>query len=98
MQSKPFLERAQEIEQILLLLVVQSLKEADHAIGLRTGTGMRLYGCEQATIRGRGAAIVKKEDALSQTPQRRGAEFIRASSALGHIISETRTHVVDQEI
>jgi len=81
-----------------LLLIIQLFKETDDAVGLRTSAGMRLDGCEQATIRGRSAAVVKKEEALSQSPQGRTAELIRAGCALGNIISESRTHVMDQEI
>lgn len=47
---------------------------------------MVLYGREQTAIGGRSTAIVKKEEALPQTPQRCGSELIRPSSALGDYI------------
>jgi len=76
------LQRAQEIQQVLLLLGTQSQKKIDNTVGLRTGTRVILYGRQQTTIRGCSAAIMEKEEALPQAPQRRGAELIGPSCAL----------------
>src|SRR5580658_5492123 len=59
------LQRAQEVQQILLLLIVQLLKKIDHAVRLRTGTAMLLNRREQTTMGECGAAVVKKENALA---------------------------------
>src|ERR1700674_1769950 len=38
---------------------------------------------------------MQKKDALSQTPQRRGAELISTSAALGDIVREAYAHMMD---
>ena len=43
-------------------------------------------------------AVVEEEDALSHSPQRRGAELISRREALAHVVRETLPHVVDEEI
>ncbi len=92
------LQGAQVIQQILLLLTVQLLKQIDHGICLRTGTGMILNRREQTTIGGRSAAVVQKEKALPQTPQRSGPELIRAGRTLRNVICQSRAHMVYQQI
>ena len=53
---------------------------------------------EQAAIGGCSAAIVQEKDALPHTPQRSGAEFIRAGRTLRDVIREPRAHVMEQQI
>jgi hypothetical protein len=82
----------------MLLLAIQLLEKLDHLVSLRTGTGMILDCLDQTAIGGSGPAIMKKEQALSQTPQGSSAEFIRAGGALGDIVSQAGPHMVDQQI
>src|SRR5579864_6758154 len=63
-------------------------------VGLRSGTAMRVDRLDQV----HGATIVKKEQALSQTPQRSRAELIRSGPALVDSIRQVRTHVVQGEV
>ena len=52
----------------------------------------------QPTIGGTGAAIVQEENALPQTPQRRGAEFVGASGTLLDVVSQSGTHMVHEQV
>ena len=45
-----------------------------------------------------GAAIVKQENPLTESPERRGAELVWACAALRDAIGEIRAHVVDEQV
>ena len=45
-----------------------------------------------------GAAVVQEKDALTEAPERRGAEFAAVGDALAHIVRQIRSHVVQDEI
>jgi len=89
-----FLKRAEEIQQVLLLLRVQMLEVVDYVVGFRALAGVFVNGIEEIG----GAAIVEEEDALAEAPERRGAKFVSGSGALGDAIVQIRTHVMDQQI
>ena len=55
---------------------------------------MRLDGRNQIAR----PAVVQEEDPLAQSPQRRGAEFIRSRRALGNAVGEALAHVMHQQI
>src|SRR3974377_299932 len=79
------LQGAQEIQQVLLLIVRKRIVEQENDSGcLRPAAGVLLNGLQEAAVGRRGAAIVKEKDALAEPPQRRGAEFAR-SGALRNI-------------
>ena len=72
----------------------------DYPIGfrVRVGTvaaaGMGLYRPHQVV----GAAVMEKEDALSQSPQGRGPKFIAGGYTLGDVVCQGRPHVMKQQV
>ena len=75
--------RAVQVEEVLL----------DHG-GFASVAGMVLDRGDQV----RGAAIVEKKDALSQSPQRSCTKLIPTRIALGNIVSQPRSHVMNLDI
>src|SRR5262245_44825335 len=67
------LQRAQEVQQILLPLLGEVVEVRDHAVRLRALACMRLDGAYEV----RRPAVVQEEDPLTHAPQRRAAEFSR---------------------
>ena len=45
-----------------------------------------------------GAAVMQEEHALSDPPQRRGAELVRAGRTLTDAVGQPRAHVVDEQV
>jgi len=88
------LQRPQKVQQILLLLLGQMVVVVDHAIGFRAGAGVLRDGLYQVLR----AAVVQEEDALAQSPQWCGAEFIRSGAPLNDVVRQSRTHVMYGEI
>src|SRR2546425_1132098 len=94
------LQRAEEVQEVLLLLLAESVEVVDDGIGLgrrepQTGPALvRLDRLEQVG----GAAVVEEEDALPQTPQRRRPELVRTGPPLDDVIREPRPHVVQQQV
>lgn len=88
------LERTQEVQQILLLLRAQLFEIADDDVGFRTEAGVFLDGVDEIG----GAAIVEKENSLTESPQRSGAELIGAGAALRDAVGEICSHVVDEQV
>src|SRR5215467_12436471 len=94
------LEGAQEVDQVLLLLLGQRVEIRDDLVGLRanlpcgTGSGMGLNRSYQALS----AAVMHKEDALAYTPQRRGAKFVCGGFTLADAVVESGAHVMQRKI
>src|SRR5229473_3659702 len=86
------LQRAQEVQDVLPLAGSQQLVEDQ--LGLRRFRAVALVGFDGGQ-QVSGAAIVQEKDALTQTPQRSRAELIAAGIALGNVVSQTDTHVMD---
>jgi hypothetical protein len=66
----------------LLLLSGKLIEVGNDRIGFRAATGVLFNSVHQAAIGWTRAAIMKEENALSQTPQRRGAEFVGGGSEM----------------
>src|SRR5882672_778950 len=58
------LQRAQEVEYVLLVAFAQVVEPGDHAVRFRAGARMLANGALQV----RGAPVVQEEDPLSQAP------------------------------
>ena len=80
------LQRAQEIEQVLLLALRQAVKDSDDAVGFRALAGVGFDGLEQVGS----SSVVQEEDSLAESPQGRGAEFVRACGALRNSVGQSR--------
>ena len=92
------LQGAEEIQQVLLGLRGQAVVKVDDGVGFGAGAGVLLNGVDQATVGGIGTAVVEEEDALADAPERLGAEFVGAGSALRDVIREPRAHVMHEQI
>src|SRR4030095_8506483 len=78
------LERAQEVQHMLLITFAQAVVPVDHGVGLRRAelaAGATPVGLDGlvGVLR---AAVVQEEDALAETPQRRGPELVTPGPAL----------------
>lgn len=93
-----FLQRAQEIQEVLFVLVAALLEEVDDAVGFGAVACVGLNSGEQTAVGGSGAAIVEEEQALAYSPQRRGAEFIGACRTLRNAVGESGAHVVNKQV
>ncbi len=69
-------ERTKKVQQVLLLLSREFVEVGNNRIAFRAAAGVLFNRVQQSAVGGTGAAIVQEEDALPQTPQRRGAEFV----------------------
>ena len=85
------LERAQEVDNLLLLLGLQPLEVLDDLIGL-AAVAFVLFDRFYQVIR---PSVVQEEDALSYSPEGSGSEFVGAGGALGDVVGQAFTHVVD---
>src|SRR5690348_17015846 len=86
-------ERAQEVDQVLLVPWRQRVEVPDHAVRLGAVAAMRLDGGDDVA----GAAVVQEEDPLSHAPERRAAEFLAIRIALADAVGE-RADGMDSEI
>src|SRR6185369_6305136 len=92
--SRAGLQRAQEVEDVLLGPLAEVVEVADDAV--RLGAVARVLA--DGALEVRGAPVVQEEDPLAETPQRRGAEFPRTRLALAYAVGQTVAHVVHQEV
>ena len=76
------------------MLGTQLSEIADDGVGFRAGAGMFADGVEEI----RSTAIVEEEDALTEAPERRGAELVGTGSALRDAVGEICAHVMDEQI
>ncbi len=93
-QPETMLERPQEVDDVLLILAGQPMKALDHPVGFASGALMVLDSLHQIA----GAAVVKKEDPLSDTPERGGSELVGSCATLCNSVRETSSHVMDEEV
>src|SRR5579884_1016356 len=77
-EAEPELQRTQEVQQVLFLGCGKRVEVCNHAIGFRPTAGMISNRGKQVA----GAAIMQEEAALSQSPQRSGAELITTCATL----------------
>src|SRR5262245_49173448 len=87
-------QRAQEVDEVLLVAVGQLAEIVDHAVRFRPDAGMLADRLHDVL----GAAVMQEEDALADAPQWRGAELPATGGALADIVGEPDTHVVDGEV
>jgi hypothetical protein len=98
--SRSLSQRAQKIQQVLLILYREPPVVVDHSISLGIRivvipvARMRMDGLNQIC----GPAIVQEEDSLAQAPERGGAELVASGSSLADVVRETRPHVVQDQI
>ena len=88
------LERAQEINDLLLLLRAQLIESIDDFIGFAVLALVRLDGLHQVGS----TPVMKKEDPLAYAPERRGSELVRTCSALRNPVRQANAHVMNQEV
>src|SRR2546426_2947675 len=89
-----FLQRAQEVENVLLLLYSQPTETFDDPVCLATAALVGIDRLPQIS----GASVMEEKDALPYTPKRSRLERIRAGASLRDTVRKTFAHVVDQEI
>src|SRR5882724_7698160 len=93
-------KRAQKVQQILLRGIAQMLEVLDDPVRLRWGellraaTGVFLDSLPKI---GR-APVVQQKDPLTQTPKRRGAEFVGPGVSLQDVVGELGSHPVHSQI
>ena len=88
------LERPQEIDDFLLLLSSQPIEMFDDLICLAAAALVISDGFHQV---GR-PSIMEEKDALSDAPERSGAELVGAGATLRDAVRKTFAHVVNQNV
>src|SRR5260370_7420440 len=86
------LQRAQEINQVLLIPGAQIEEIVHHAIRLAALTGMEPDPLNQVPA----PSLVQKESALTDTPQRCRTEFVQSRRALGNPVRQSRAHMMHE--
>src|SRR5260221_8513985 len=86
------LERAQEIDQVLLILRPQSEEILDDLIRLAAFTGMEADCPDQVA----GPPVVQEEYALTYTPQWCRTEFVRSRRTLSNPVRQSRAHMMHE--
>lgn len=87
-------ERAQEIDDSLLLFDAQLIELVDDLVGLAAAAFVSPDGFNQVGS----ATVVEKEVALADAPERCSPELVWASAALRNAIGEAFTHVVNEQV
>jgi hypothetical protein len=83
-------ERAEEVEQILFLALVEAVELIDHRICLRRpepAVAIASMGSDRVDKVAR-AAVVEEEDALAEAPQRGGPELVAPGRALQDVVGQ----------
>src|SRR5216684_5479171 len=88
------LERAQEINEILLLLGAQPIETLDDLVRLAAAASVGLDRLDQV---GR-SSVMEEEDPLPNAPERSCSELIGTRAALRDAVRETSAHVVDEKV
>src|SRR5882762_3121288 len=88
------LQRPQEVDHVLLLLGAQVEEVVHHPIRFAAFAGMQADCVNQVS----GPPVVQEEDALANTPQRRGPKFVRSCRALSNAVRQSLPHVMHQQI
>src|SRR5882724_10905612 len=94
------LERAEEVEQVLLVVRVETVVSIDHGVGLRRaelGVAAAAVSLDRLdeVIR---APVVQEEEPLAQTPERRGPKLVAARDALLDLVGEPGAHGVQRHV
>src|SRR5437868_3091185 len=84
------LERTQEVQHGLPVSPRQGIVVLDHLTGFRTTTGMLRDRYAQVV----GSPVVQEEDALTDAPQRSGAELAATGAALRDAVGKPVSHVM----
>src|ERR1700676_3248703 len=88
------LQRAQEIDQVLLILRAQFEEILHDLIRLAALTGMEADRLDQVA----GPPVVQEAYALTDTPQRCRTEFVRSRGALSNSARQCRPHTMHEQI
>src|SRR5580704_7104389 len=92
--SPKYLQRAQEIQNLLLLAVAEVAEVLLDGSGFAAMARVR----RDSSVQIRSATVVQEEDPLSQSPQGRRAELVAARAALRHVVRQARAHVMNLDI
>src|ERR1700720_3122380 len=87
-------ERAQEVQNVLLLGIRQSVEIPDHAVCLGTRALMRGDGPQQILR----PPVMQEKDPLTKTPKRRRPEFIAGGGALNNAVGENLPHPMQGKV
>src|SRR5438270_4953720 len=90
----PELKRAQEINEVLLMLRAQPVEALDDLACLAAAASVRLDRIDQVGL----SSVMEEEDALPDPPERSCAELIGACATLRDAVRQTRAHVVDEKV
>jgi hypothetical protein len=88
------LERAQEFDNLLLLLSAQLIEMFDDLICLAASASVSSDGTHQVAR----PSVMEKEDTLPYAPEGSGTEFVGAGAALRDVVGEAFAHVVDGKV
>src|SRR5262247_556170 len=94
------LQRAQEVQEILLVALAKAVVVVDDAVRLR-GRVSRVAPAPVLLDRLdeiAGAPVVEEEDPLSEAPQRRGPELVGPGPSLAHAVREPGAHPVHHQV
>ena len=92
------LQRPEEIENVLLLVLAEAVEVLDDFACLGRVEQAPALVRPDRLQQIRGSPIVQEEQALPQPPQRRGSELPRTCLPLGHPVGEPRAHVVNEQV
>src|SRR3974390_1378848 len=87
-------QRAQVVQQRLLVVDGQQTEVLNHLVGFRSLTLMLVDGHCQVI----GTPVMQEEDALSDPPQRSSAELAAIRATLRNSVSQPSSHVVQREV
>src|SRR5947209_10765366 len=93
------LQRAQEVQQILLAALRQRVESLDDPVGLRRPelsiprAPVGADGRDQV----RRAPVVQEEDALAEPPEWRRPELVTRRPTLAHLVGQPRPQVVQEQ-
>ena len=93
-QHRVGLQRSQKVQQILLLAGTEVIEICHHCVGFAALACV----CPDCLDQVGGAAIMQQEDSLSQSPQRSRAELVAACAALGNVVGQPGTHVMELKV
>src|SRR5437867_11899023 len=94
------LQRAQEVQQMMLVAVAETLELEDHRVRLRrpelavAAAAMGEDGLHQVSR----AAVVQEEDPLAEPPEGRGPELVAPRNPLDDVVGQPRSHIVDEQV
>src|SRR5258707_13963529 len=93
-RRKGRLERAQEVDDILLLFGAEPVETSDDLIRLTAAATVCFDSRDEVGC----PTVTEKENALPDTPEWRCSEFVRLRRALRDAVPKTLAHVVEEKI